>query len=151
MNVNLRNLHLKEPVKRFKTGVFRSNLFYEILFTDFLDDDPFTSLKKFIDDCLTGPNDVGIVYCRARDACTQVAGRLLGKNISAKAYHAGLKNSERDNIQDEWMQGKTKVICATISFGMGVDKSTVRFVVHWNIPKSMAAYYQVIKIRMNIF
>ncbi len=52
----------------------------------------------------------------------------MAKNISAKAYHAGLKNSERDSIQDEWMQGKTKVIVATISFGMGVDKSSVRFV-----------------------
>jgi ATP-dependent DNA helicase Q5 len=57
-----------------------------------------------------------------------IQGRLVAKNISAKAYHAGLKNSERDSIQDEWMQGKTKVIVATISFGMGVDKSSVRFV-----------------------
>ena len=72
-----------------------------------------------------------------------MAGRLIAKSISAKAYHAGLKNSERDSIQDEWMQGKTKIIVATISFGMGVDKGSVRFVAHWNIPKNMAAYYQV--------
>lgn len=68
---------------------------------------------------------------------------MIGKKISAKAYHAGLKNSERDEIQEEWMQGQVKVIVATISFGMGVDKATVRFVVHWNIPKCMASYYQV--------
>ena len=51
----------------------------------------------------------GIVYCRSRDACVQVAGRLISKNISAKAYHAGLKNSERDEIQDEWLAFKTRV------------------------------------------
>lgn len=146
---------MKEPVKKFKTSVFRSNLYYEIIYKDHLSEDPFDNLKRFIDQCLNDPvskgsnpsdlstNGCGIIYCRSRDACAQVAGRLLTKNISAKAYHAGLKNSERDEIQDEWMQGKTKVIVATISFGMGVDKATVRFVVHWNIPKAMAAYYQV--------
>lgn len=139
-----RNLSLTEPVQRFKTGVFRSNLNYEVLFNDFLDEDVFDNLIKFINTCLaTDPGGVGIVYCRARDACSLVAGRLIAKKINAKAYHAGLKNSERDSIQDEWMQGKTRVICATISFGMGVDKSSVRFVAHWNMPKSMAAYYQV--------
>lgn len=107
-------------------------------------------MKKFIEKSLNestngsdASKNVGIIYCRTRDSCSQVAGRLLTKNINAKAYHAGLKNSERDEIQSEWMEGRTKVIVATISFGMGVDKSTVRFVAHWNIPKSMAAYYQV--------
>lgn len=111
-------------------------------------------MKKFIEKSLnetTNGSDVsknvGIIYCRTRDSCAQVAGRLITKNINAKAYHAGLKNSERDEIQSEWMEGKTKVIVATISFGMGVDKSTVRFVAHWNIPKSMAAYYQVNLLR----
>nr|QNH68106.1 ATP-dependent DNA helicase Q5 [Brachionus koreanus] len=144
-----KNLSLKEPVKKFKTSVFRSNLYYEILFKDFLIEDPFDNLKKFIEKSLNESSNgsdvsknVGIIYCRTRDSCSQVAGRLITKNINAKAYHAGLKNSERDEIQSEWMEGKTKVIVATISFGMGVDKSTVRFVAHWNIPKSMAAYYQ---------
>lgn len=112
----------------FKTSVFRSNLFYEILFRDFLTEDPFDNLKKFIEKCLdesSKPGDqpseksnCGIIYCRTRDACSQVAGRLITKNISAKAYHAGLKNSERDQIQEDWMQGRTKVIVATISFGI---------------------------------
>jgi ATP-dependent DNA helicase Q5 len=109
----------------------------------------FDNLKKFIQTSLESNTttaeenkNCGIIYCRSRDCCVQVAGRLIAKNITAKAYHAGLKNSERDGIQDEWMRGQIKVIVATISFGMGVDKSTVRFVVHWNMPKCMAAYYQ---------
>lgn len=141
-------MSLKEPVKRFKTSVFRPNLYYELIYKDFLNEDVIENLKKFIEKSLNQQqgqetnNNCGIVYCRSRDACVQLAGRLISKNISAKAYHAGLKNSERDEIQEEWMQGKCKVIVATISFGMGVDKATVRFVAHWNIPKCMAAYYQ---------
>ncbi len=120
-----------------------------------MNQDSFENLKQFIQQCLEGDSggvkslggdlskqSCGIIYCRTRDTCSQVANRLLEKKISAKAYHAGLKNSERDEIQDEFMQGKCRVIVATISFGMGVDKSSVRFVVHWNISKSMAAYYQ---------
>lgn len=119
LNIILRNLSLKEPVKRFKTSVFRSNLFYEIMFRDFLNEDPIENLKKFVEKSLTGnTSNCGIIYCRTRAACTELAGRLIGKKISAKAYHAGLKNSERDEIQDEWMQGHVKVIVATISFGI---------------------------------
>jgi ATP-dependent DNA helicase Q5 len=135
--------------------VFRDNLYYEIVFKDHLKEEPFENLKKFIQKCFGEENgpvkatadagktaNVGIIYCRTRDACSHVADRLVSKGISAKAYHAGLKNNERDDIQDEWMQGKCRVICATISFGMGVDKATVRFVVHWNMSKNMPAYYQ---------
>ena len=85
--------------------------------------------------------NLGIDYLQLLDNST--TGRLIAKNLSAKAYHAGLKNTERDEIQDEWMIGKTKIIVATISFGMGVDNPHVRFVAHWNLSKSMAAYYQV--------
>lgn len=144
-----KNLSLKEPVKKFKTSVFRSNLYYEVIYREFIDGDIYENMKTYIHECLkTDKIEVpeksgcGIVYCRSRDSCVEVANGLCLKNISAKAYHAGLKSSERDQVQEEWMQGKVKVICATISFGMGVDKSTVRFVIHWNLPKSMAAYYQ---------
>lgn len=63
--------------------------------------------------------------------------------MPTQAYHAGLKTAERHKVQEDWMAGVYPVICATISFGMGVDKSSVRFVIHWDVPQSVAGYYQV--------
>lgn len=68
----------------------------------------------------------GIVYCRTRDGCHEIAARLTRKGIPCKAYHAALKASERTEVQEDWMEGRVPVIAATISFGMGVDKANVR-------------------------
>ena len=84
----------------------------------------------------------GIIYCHTRDSCNELSHNLSVKGLTCKPYHAGLNNRDRVSRQQEWMNGKFPVIVATISFGMGVDKQDVRFVAHWDVPKSLEGYYQ---------
>jgi ATP-dependent DNA helicase RecQ len=84
----------------------------------------------------------GIIYVRSRKATREIAEELRANNISADYYHAGLRNSVRNNKQDSWLEGKTRVIVATNAFGMGIDKPDVRFVIHIQPPDSLEAYYQ---------
>ena len=85
---------------------------------------------------------VGIVYCRTKVTCEDVSVFLNKKGISSRPYHSGLSAKERKEIEELWMDEKVLVICATISFGMGIDKPNVRAVVHFNLSQSLANYYQ---------
>nr|BFF35388.1 DNA helicase RecQ [Tenacibaculum mesophilum] len=90
------------------------------------------------------PNEAGIVYCLSRKATEQLAKKLQENNIDAKAYHAGLSFEERAKTQEAFIKDDCEVICATIAFGMGIDKSNVRWVIHYNMPKNIEGYYQEI-------
>jgi len=87
-------------------------------------------------------NKSGIVYCLSKKDCDSAAQDLRKAGVKAKPYHAGLGKEERSKTQDMWVQDKIRVVCATIAFGMGIDKPDVRFVIHQSIPQSIEGYYQ---------
>ncbi|KAG9509440.1 ATP-dependent DNA helicase Q5 [Fragariocoptes setiger] len=87
-------------------------------------------------------NGVAIVYCRTKATCEDIAASLCVKGIEARPYHSSLTPKQRVEIEDMWMKEEILVICATISFGMGIDKPNVRLVVHYNMSQSLANYYQ---------
>lgn len=84
----------------------------------------------------------GIIYCLSRKDCETTAEKLQLANIKAVCYHAGLADKVRERVQQDWITDKYKVVCATIAFGMGIDKPDVRYVIHFSMPKSIEGYYQ---------
>lgn len=130
-----KNLGMPEA-QEFKSSFNRSNLYYEVRQkTKDVDKDIIKFIKQH-------PGKSGIIYCLSRKKVEELAAILRANEIKAAAYHAGLDSATRSQTQDDFLMEKIDVIVATIAFGMGIDKPDVRFVIHYDIPKSLEGYYQ---------
>ncbi|MDR5590360.1 DNA helicase RecQ [Christiangramia sp. SM2212] len=101
----------------------------------------FEQITKFLKNRI---NQSGIVYCLSRKTTEELAAKLKAKGFKAEAYHAGIDHDSRSRIQDDFINDEKQIICATIAFGMGIDKSNIRWVIHYNMPKNLEGYYQEI-------
>lgn len=100
--------------------------------------------EQIVDFLKKRPGQSGIIYCLARKTCQDLAAKLSAKGFKTGFYHAELSSAERSKVQEDFKFDRTPVICATIAFGMGIDKSNVRFVIHYNLPRNLEGYYQEI-------
>ena len=131
------NLDLRDP-KIFISSFNRPNLYYEII-PKINKDDTLKNMAKFI---VQNKGKSGIIYTTNRKTTEELADMLTANGIKAVAYHAGFDSKLRSDRQDQFMNEDVQVIVATIAFGMGIDKPDIRYVIHYNIPKSIENYYQ---------
>lgn len=130
----LQLLDMKEPYT-ITTGFDRKNLYFAV-------EKPKDKYQALLHYVKQHTEDAGIVYCLSRKTVEEVCDRLCGDGFAATRYHAGLSDAERMNNQDDFIYDRKTIMVATNAFGMGIDKSNVRFVVHFNMPKNMESYYQ---------
>ena len=127
-------LMLRDPVL-VTTGYDRPNLYLGVQTPK----DKYSALKQFVE---MHPGQCGIIYCLTRKLVEEVCVRLEDDGFSVTRYHAGLSDKERREDQDDFIYDRKQIIVATNAFGMGIDKSNVRYVVHYNMPKNLESYYQ---------
>jgi len=130
----VKHLQLREP-SVFVASFNRPNLTYRVLPKD-------QPLKQIIDFVRKREDESGIIYCATRATTERVAEALAGRGFSARAYHAGLDAEERSRNQELFLRDECRIICATIAFGMGINKPNVRWVIHHDLPKNIEGYYQ---------
>ncbi len=117
------------------TGFDRKNLYFEVRH----DKDKYRSIRDYL---LAHPDSSGVIYCATRKNVEEVCDRLLADGFRATRYHAGLSDEERRANQEAFTYDDAPIMVATNAFGMGIDKSNVSFVLHYNMPKNMESYYQ---------
>ena len=127
-------LMLREPAV-VSTGYDRPNLYLGVQSPK----DKYATLKNYVE---CHPDQCGIIYCLTRKLVEEVCDRLNQEGFSATRYHAGLSDEERRKNQDDFIFDRSQIMVATNAFGMGIDKSNVRFVIHYNMPKNLESYYQ---------
>ena len=127
-------LELQKPFV-ITTGFDRKNLYFEVQKPV----DKFTALERFLE---RNPDKTGIVYCTTRKGVEDVCDRLILQGYRATRYHAGLRDKERKINQEEFQFDKAQIMVATNAFGMGIDKSNISYVIHFNMPKNIESYYQ---------
>ena len=130
----VQQLQLRDPAV-FVASFNRPNLTYKVLAKD-------QPLKQIIDFIRKREEESGIIYCASRATTERIAEALAGRGFSARAYHAGLDAGERSRNQEAFLRDDVKIICATIAFGMGINKPNVRWVIHHDLPKNIEGYYQ---------
>ncbi|CAN5486505.1 ATP-dependent DNA helicase RecQ [soil metagenome] len=130
----VKHLALRDPAV-FVASFNRPNLSYRVTAKD-------QPLKQILEFVKKRKNESGIVYCASRAATERVAESLCAKGVLARAYHAGLTAEERSENQEAFLRDNVPIICATIAFGMGINKPNVRWVIHHDLPKNVEGYYQ---------
>lgn len=128
---------LKFNPEIIKNRVKRDNLFYSVVVKEELPD-AFQHLVNLLEEYKA----TGIIYCALRETCSDLSRRLASFGFSCTAYHAGLSDKDRRAILESWSSGTVDIIISTCAFGMGIDKPNTRFVIHWDLSRSIEAYYQ---------
>ncbi|MBC6996410.1 ATP-dependent DNA helicase RecQ [Neolewinella lacunae] len=134
----VKNLRMGEDHNTFVSSFNRDNLYYEVRPKGKKE----YTIKQIIQVVKEIPGKSGIIYVQSRKAAEEIAEALRVNDVKAAPYHAGLDPKTRSKTQDDFLMEEVDVICATIAFGMGIDKPDVRFVIHYDIPKSIENYYQ---------